>query len=101
MYVTKADRWICALRNLVLDTPRTIHGVRRSVIVCADNLSRLVVNAEHKPRRLKATQVRLIRQRREILSDLVARKALAATLELDNFVFPIGQKGKKRNLFLV
>ena len=101
VYAAEADGGICALRNLILDTPRTIHGIRRNVIVGTNDFSRLVVNAEHKPGRLKATQVRFIRQRREVLPDLITRKALAAALELDDLIFPIGdQPAQKSRHFL-
>ena len=60
MYGTKTDCWTCALRDLILDPARTVHGVWRNVIVRADDLACLVVNAEHKPRSLKASQIRLI-----------------------------------------
>ena len=56
------------------------------------HLPRLVDHPQHQPRPFLSPQIRLIRQRREILADIVERITRTRFLEFDDLALPFGDK---------
>ena len=92
MNITEAHAGIRTLRNLILDSPRPVKGLRGGVIIRPYHLTRLVVHAEYQPCMRQTPQVGLVRKCGEVLSNLAGGESCPTALELDDFILPIGKK---------
>lgn len=87
--VTKGDTRLGIFGNLHLER---MQALCLWPVVRANHTAGLVVDAEHQPAAVSATQVGFIRQCREVLANVVGAVVVAGLLELHHFVFPGGDQ---------